>query len=264
MRSLVTGLGAILAFATAGCVETGVGAPARGPDPAVVGATLALDLRNPDAARESVFGDVILFSAPGIGVAVAVDGGAAPGTQDGYVDQVFLLQQQEPARVDPRLLRSAELFYAGRLLMVRAPGAAPVAFMVQGTGDPVPAAERLPFTASGAQRLVGFGMSRRTGAWQIPLDEVTGTAMATLLPSCATATDGGVRVATTCDSGGEGSTSCSTSCPGGACSTSCGSGFYSCCNMGACTCTCVASGGGGANPKPPINATNAPPGHGRP
>lgn len=251
-----------------GCVENGVGAPARGPNPAAVDATLALDLRNPNEARESVFGDAMLFTAPGMGVAVAVDGGTAPGMQDGYVDQVFVLQQQEPARVEPRRLPSAELFHAGKLLLVRSAGAEPLAFVVQAPGDAEPSADRLPFSPAGAQRFTGFGMSRRTGAWQLRLEEVTGSGMATLLPACAARTDGQVGAAAACDSGGEGSTSCSTSChtaSGGSCSTTCGSGYYSCCDKGACSCTCVAGGSGGnPGPKPPINMTSVPPGRGQP
>lgn len=254
--------GFVFAFGclTAACVETGVGAPARGPNPAAVSAVLARDLRNPDAARESVFGDAVLFTAPGLGVAIALDGGATPGMQDGYVDQVFILQQQEPTPLEARSLRSAEVFFAGRLLLVRAENGVRAAFMVQAAGDPEPAADRLPFTAEGAERFQGFGMSRRTGAWEVALDEAAGASMASLLPACAPPPSGEVSAAGTCDSGGEGSTSCSTSCAtvsGGSCSTSCGGGYYSCCNKGSCSCTCVASGGGGGT-RPPINMTSVP------
>lgn len=262
IRSRTSGLGLFIAFATAGCIENGVGTPPRGPNPAAVSATLATDLRNPGEARSSLFGDVVLFAAPGMGVAIAIDGGTSPGTQDGYVDQVFLLQQEAPSVVEPRRLSSAELFYAGRLLMVRAAGTAPLTFMVQGAGDPEPAVDRLPFSASGAQRFAGHGISRRTGAWQIPLDEVTASSMSGLLPSCATRQDATIGTAQLCDSGGEGSTSCSTSCAGvngGSCSTTCGTGYYSCCDRGACQCTCVASTGG-----TPINETSVPPRGGRP
>lgn len=254
-------LGLFVVFATAGCMENGAG-PARGPNPAAVSASLATDLRNPDEARSSLFGDVVLFAAPGMGVALAIDGGTSPGTQDGYADQVFLLQQEAPSAVKARWLSSAELFYAGRLLMVRAAGAAPLTFTVRGADDPEPAVDRLPFSASGAERFTGYGISRRTGAWQIPLDEVTASSMRDLLPSCADGQDGTIRTAQLCDSGGEGSTSCSTSCAGvngGSCSTTCGTGYYSCCDRGACTCTCVASSGG-----TPVHETAIPPPGGRP
>lgn len=185
MRSWIrtSALGLSIAFAAAGCIENGAGTPARGPNPAAVSANLATDLRNPGETRSSLFGDVVLFTAPGMGVALAIDGGTSPGTQDGYVDQVFLLQQEAPSAVEPRRLSSAELFYAGRLLMVRAAGAAPLTFVVQGTGDPEPAVDRLPFSASGAERFTGYGISRRTGAWQIPLNEVTSASASELLPS---------------------------------------------------------------------------------
>jgi hypothetical protein len=191
----------VLASATAGCVESGVGPPARGPNPAAASATLALDLRNPGDARENLFGDAVLFTAQGIGVALALDGGSSRGVQDGYVDQVFVLQQQEPRSIEPRILCSAELFYGGRLLIVRAAGAAPLVFAAQGAGDPDPAAGWLPSSAAGTERFVGFGISRRTGAWGIPLDEVTGRSAGILLSVGTPGTDG---EAGTCDSGGEG------------------------------------------------------------
>jgi len=180
-RAFISGVGVILLSATAGCIENGVGAPSRGPNPAAMSATLALDLRNPQEARESIYGDFVLFSAPGVGLALALDGGAAPGTQDGYVDQVFLLQQEEPSAVEPRLLSAGELFYAGRLLMVRAVGAGPLVFTVRGEGDPEPAVDRLPFSPTGSERFAGYGISRRMGAWQVRLEEVTGSAMTDLL-----------------------------------------------------------------------------------
>ncbi|HEX2210606.1 MAG TPA: hypothetical protein VHG93_23195 [Longimicrobium sp.] len=256
--------GMVIACAAAGCMESGVGTPARGPNPAATSATLALDLRNPDAARETAFGDAVLFTAPGIGVALALDGGAEPGLQDGYVDQVFVLQQAAPTMFESRILRSAEVFFAGRVLMIRTAAGARTALMVQVDGEPVPLVDRLPFSSAGAERFTGFGMSRRTGAWGIGLDEVIGARMSDLLPACAT--NGEAGIASVCDSGGEGSTSCSTSCSigSGSCSTSCGTGYYSCCSMTACSCTCVAGGGGGGGPKPPINVTSEPSGARRP
>lgn len=182
MRNAMIRLGACAILAAgAGCVENGGGAaPASGPTPAAAGATLALDLRNPHEARESIFGDAVLFTAPGMGLALALDGGTQPGMQDGYVDQVFVLQQQAPAALQPRRLASAELFYAGPLLMVRS-STDRLAWMVRGDGDADPQVDRLPFSASGAERFVGFGMSRRTGAWQVRLEDAAGASMASLL-----------------------------------------------------------------------------------
>jgi hypothetical protein len=251
-----------LACAMGSCMENSVGAPAQGPSPAAVSATLALDLRNPQAASEFIHGDVVLFPVPRTGLALAVDGGASPGAQDGYVDQVFVLQQQQPAAMDVRALSNAEVHYAGRMLSVRAAGRAPVLLLVQGEGDAAP--DLSGGRTAGAERFAGFGISRRTGAWEVRLQEVTGTAMADLLPTCATPRADGVTAAANCDSGGMGSTSCSTTCltvNGGSCSTSCGAGYYACCNKGACTCTCEPAGG---PQPPPINITSQPPGSARP
>lgn len=217
-----------------GCIENSAATSSQGPDPAAVSATLALDLRNPSAARQSISGDAVLFPVPGKGLALAVDGGSAG--RDGYVDQVFVLQQETASAVQSRVLSGADIFYAGRLLLVRAAGHAPVVFVVQGDGGAEPDMGGVP---AGAERFTGFGMARRTGAWEIPLDEVTGARMSDLLPTCASAPTDGVRTASTCDSGGAGATSCSTSCiSGGSCSTSCTAGYYACCNKAVCTCTC--------------------------
>lgn len=247
-----------LACVLGSCMENGVGAPSQGPSPAAVSATLALDLRSPLEAREFIHGDVVLFTVPG-GLALAVDGGASPGAQDGYVDQVFVLQQEQPAAVDSRLIPNAEIYYAGRVIALRAAGHAPVLFVMRGEGDPEPDLGGTP--AAGAERFVGYGISRRTGAWEVRLDEATAASMRAMLPTCASVpAQGGVSLASTCDSGGPGSTSCTTTCltvNGGSCSTSCGSGYYACCNKGACTCTCEAAP---SPQRPPINITSHPQG----
>ncbi len=211
-----------LACALGSCMESTVGAPSAGPDPAAVRETLALELRNPLEAREFIHGDVVLFTVPGKGVALAVDGGASRGAQDGYVDQVFVLQQAQPTTMDSRFVPNAELQYAGRAIVLRAADRAPLLFVMRGDGDPEPELDGVP--ESGAERFVGHGISRGTGAWQVRLEEVTGASMAALLPLCASApVEGDVRLAATCDSGGPGSTSCSTTCltvNGGSCSPS--------------------------------------------
>ena len=167
-------LGIVLASAAAAC------APARGPNPDAVRETLAIDLRNPDEARESFFGDAMLFTVAGVGTAVALDGGTTRGMQDGYVDQLFVLQQPEPSRTAPRLLRAVELFYAGRLLLIHRAGMGPIVLAVQRDGDPDPALGWLGSRAVRAERFAGFGLSRRTGAWDVPLRDAPGASLASL------------------------------------------------------------------------------------
>lgn len=223
----------------AACLETGVAPPADGPSPEAVRAAQSMRLGVPIHARESLQGDAMLFTVSGTGLALALDGGTSAASHDGYVDQVFVLQQEAPAAESPRLLANADIHYAGNLLLVRAPGHRPLLFLVQGRGDPLPDAGALG--ANDAQRYSGFGLARRTGTWEMRLTDVATTSMRDLLPTCAASPDGTVSAAGTCDSGGVGSTSCSTSCvsSGDGCATSCGSGYYSCCNKAVCTCTCV-------------------------
>lgn len=217
-----------------GCTENSAATSSPGRGPAAVSAAPAPDLRNPSTAQQSIFGDAILFPVPGKGLALAIDGGSAG--RDGYVDQVFVLQQETPSAVPSRVLSGAEIFHAGRLLLVRAAGQAPVVFVVGGDGDAEPDMGRVP---AGAQRFTGHGIARRTGAWKVALEEATGARMSDLLPTCPSAPTGGVRAASTCDSGGGGATSCSTSCiSGGSCSTTCAAGYFACCNKAVCTCTC--------------------------
>lgn len=225
----------------AACLETGVAPPVGGPSPEAVRAAQTVRLGVPNQARESLQGDVVLFPVSGTGLALALDGGASAVSHDGYVDQVFVLQQESPTAESPRLLTNADIHYAGSLLLVRAPGHRPLLFLVQGQGDPVPDAGAIG--ANDAQRYSGFGLARRTGSWEVRLTDVAATPMRDLLPTCAASAnaDSTASAAGTCDSGGVGSTSCSTSCvsAGEGCATSCGSGYYSCCNKAVCTCTCV-------------------------
>lgn len=171
--ALLRVFGAVLVAATGACAAGGAGAPADGPEPATV------STRNAD--EETIFGDAVLFTAVGMGMAVAVDGGATRGMQDGYVDQLFILQQQEPSRTQPRDLRAVELFYADRLLLVRRAGAAPIVLAVQIPGHADPALGWLGSGANAAERFAGSQLFSFTGAWEIPLRDVPSTPIGSLL-----------------------------------------------------------------------------------
>lgn len=154
-----------LPCAAAGCASNPPGAGGIGPDPAAIEATLALDLHNPDSARETFFGDVLVIGLPHHGVAVLLDGGPTRGMRDGYVDQTFVLQQEEHPGLRPRMIHDAELHYAGRVLFIRDPRGASLLLAVgEGEIDSVPASTR-----AGARRYEGYGLARRTGAWNVTL-----------------------------------------------------------------------------------------------
>jgi hypothetical protein len=157
----------LLVCGSAACASSGGGASGGGHESA-------------DEA-ETIFGDAVAFTAVGMGMAVAVDGGERRGMQDGYVDQLFLLQQSEPSRTEPRLLRAVELFHADGVLLVRRADAPPLVFAVQIPGRPDPALGWLGSRANAGERFAGVELFSYTGAWNIPLRDVPSVSIATLL-----------------------------------------------------------------------------------
>jgi hypothetical protein len=207
---------------------------------------------------DRIAGDAWLVPVSGHGVALVIDGGSEPGMQDGFVDHVFLLAQEHPEPVQPRRLRDAEFHSNGRVILAQGSGTQPLVLALAAPPPQrVPQIDVMPTTPDNAERYEGYGLSRRTAAWSVPLDEILTRGVAELIPACGR-TEGqpGIASLSTCSSGGPGSTACSTTCltaSGGDCSTSCGSGYYACCNQGDCTCTCVQNpSSGGGEPKPPI------------
>jgi hypothetical protein len=174
-------------------------------------------------------------------MALLLDGGSRPGLEDGFVDQVFVLQQENAVSPVRQRVNDAEIFYAGSSLLVRSHGRPEILLTLERAEDAGVWRAHVPTGTVPDQRWSGYGLSRRTGAWTLPLDGVEESSLLSVLPACGSAGGSGdVGTASTCDSGGQGSNSCSTSCgPNSSCSTSCDSGYYSCCDSGKCTCTCV-------------------------
>lgn len=158
---------AALACVAAACTVNPRNVARTGPDPAAVSAAVVLDVRDPDSARETFFGDVLVISLPRQGIAVMLDGGPTPRMRDGYVDQAFVLQQEAPSDVRARMITGAELHYAGRALFILNPEGASLLLSV---GEDAARIESTPASAlAGATRYEGFGLARRTGAWTVPL-----------------------------------------------------------------------------------------------
>lgn len=246
----------IVTSATA-CAENGAGINAKGPNPAAIRSNLAGRHGMPGRV-DRIAGDAWLVPVSGHGVAIVIDGGPEPGMQDGFVDHVFLLAQEDPVNVQSRSLRDAQFHSNGRVLLAHGAGIQPV---VLALGNPppqlVPQIDVMPTVPQGAERYEGYGLSLRTGAWSVPLDEILTRGVAELIPACGRAVGhAGIPSLSTCSSGGPGSTACSTTCltaSGGDCSTSCRPGYYACCNQADCTCACVQNpSSGGGEPKPPI------------
>jgi hypothetical protein len=249
--------GLLIVTAATACTENGAGINMKGPNPAAVRSNLAVLPGTPGTVHR-IAGDAWLIPVSGSGVAIVIDGGPEPGMQDGFVDHVFLLAQQHPVDLQPRTLRDAEFHTNGHVLLAHGAGTQPVVLAI---GNPPPQQVAqihfMPTVPQSAERYEGYGLSLRTGAWSIPLDEILTRGVAELIPGCGgTGGEAGIASLSTCDSGGPGSTACGTTCltaSPGQCNITCGPGYHSCCNRSTCSCTCVQnSSSGGGEPKPPI------------
>ncbi|HKP74693.1 MAG TPA: hypothetical protein VJT67_04085 [Longimicrobiaceae bacterium] len=205
------------------------------PIPAAKAERAALNVRAGDAGRFE--GDAYFGRVPEKHVVfVALDGGDRGQAPDGVVDQVFVLQSDAylPG-VLPGKVPGVGLVYTRGSVLVQGRGAGlPVRFTIAG---------REPVVMEGTRPAdwLGYGLSRRTGQWPVGEGVPLLEALRSALASCSRG-EGEVQVMSFCDSGGRGSTGCSTSCGGGgSCSVSCGAGYFSCCRAGSCSCTCVNS-----------------------
>jgi len=226
--------GVVLLLAVVGCSDV----PTRQehPIPTPEAERAALNVRAGDVGQPFE-GDAYFGRVPERNVVfIALDGGDRRQAPDGVVDQVFVLQSDAfLGGVIPGRVSGVQMLYTRGSVLVRGRGAGfPVRFTVAG---------KEPVAVAGARPLDwrGYGLSRRIGQWPlvegVPLVKALGSALA----SCSQG-EGEVRVMSICDSGGAGSTGCSTSCAGGgSCSVSCGQGYYSCCQVASCSCTCVTS-----------------------
>ncbi|WP_375448435.1 hypothetical protein [uncultured Fibrella sp.] len=91
----------------------------------------------------------------------------------------------------------------------------------------------------GSNIYIGYGLSVRTG-----IVESTATSYYKNVVNKRSSFDGTLNVGdgggggVACESGGVGSTSCSSTFGDASCSTSCGTGYYACCRAGATSCKC--------------------------
>jgi hypothetical protein len=212
----------------------------------------SLDLRNPDQASAILVGDVLIQSIRGTNaVVVALDGGSRPGLSDGVADQVFVLQREGTGDSEGRMkLSGARMLYEGKSLLIRPRDGSPALALTLNATAPLTERARVFLGRTAVRdRWAGYGLSRRTGHWQLHGAFFAPNEVANLIPACRRSS---VRTAgapvrsfgldNICDSGGVGSSGCSTGCISGrSCSTSCTAGYHSCCDRGACSCTCVAN-----------------------
>lgn len=165
-------IGLFTITAATACAEHGTGINTKGPNPAAIRSNFAV-LPGTPGRVDRIAGDAWLVPVSGRGVAIVIDGGREPGMQDGFVDHVFLLTQEHPVDAKPRRLRDAQFHSNGRVLLAHGAGIQPV---VLALGDPppqlVPQIDVMPAAPDGAERYEGYGLSLRTGAWSVPLDEI--------------------------------------------------------------------------------------------
>jgi hypothetical protein len=209
---------------------------------------------------EVLQGNVLVRSAPdGPNYEVILDVRDRPGTPDGVADRVWVLQNTPPRRgIRPMRLPNANVYSReGEVIVAPSQGSGAIVFQLREIPtpllDPMPrdwSEHRARFLGSRriVQRFWGVGLAQSTGSWPLARD---GSAPAEAgafnrVPPSGTMSTLGAG----CDSGGPGSASCSVSFGNSSCSTSCQSGYYSCCNAGTpCQCSCipVAPPGGGSS-----------------
>ena len=195
------------------------------------------------AETEVLYGRVVIDAVRGYGMGIALDQRSSTAEPDGTFDRLFVLEKvglipdEFPITIDNArlLVRDDGLVATSRnkpLVLgffqndnARTTEEQVDSLVMEFGGRSLPNDALFVYS--------GFGFSRASGKWTLPLDS---TWMGPPL------TEG------QCKSGGLGSTSCSTTCPqSNSCSVSCGTGYYSCCNCGffvGATCSCTANPGG--------------------
>jgi hypothetical protein len=188
-------------------------------------ATFACSLSILGGERPAVFSGDVAVRTELEGITVVVD-----TDRDGFPDHRFRLQMTQVPIDDPveYFFEEAQVTHTKNALYVAA------------THEPV----TLAFTLDKAtvvprdvtRRVAGFGLSYELA--EVPPHDgnrrpsrVTGNPEQDVDPI-----DGGGMAAVNCPTGGRGSTSCESSCPGFSCSVTCSVGYYACCSCTRCKC----------------------------
>jgi hypothetical protein len=211
--------------------------------PADVSTAAGDELSRPSSAREVLIGSVGVQTFDD-DVIVSLDGGPNPAQPDGVADRVFVLQRKGPVdAIAPEQLKRARLVVSpSEVEIVSFEGVRVLRLLLQtdGTVGPTNVRDR------GWPTAVGYGLSRRSGAWALSAGALDAAQIKDVSAGCGRVVDeSGARTASPfafCWSGGAGATSCTTPCTGGrACSVGCATGSYACCDNTLCRCTCVAA-----------------------
>ncbi|HEX8695323.1 MAG TPA: hypothetical protein VF746_23125 [Longimicrobium sp.] len=196
------------------------------------------------SGTEVLYGSVVLYPLPGSSdIVVAVDGGERGAPADGYADVAFVLQRGYATSVPEftRVERARVVADPAGLVVTSASGNAYVAGLFLGSKVGGPGGRLASSNVAVGRTWTGYGLARRTGKWQVPVSASSDAAQA--LGRCSRQPADAASPLfsqTVCTSGGVGSTSCSTYCPGGGnCSVTCDDGYYSCCDKVYCVCTCT-------------------------
>jgi len=169
---------------------------------------------------------------------------------DSRVERIFVLQSEIALGIPAQSFEAARIRYNPKSVIVLAPrDRKAVILHINGASFDVP-----PTAAATATVVGGFGLSRRGGWFALVNGSIPTPAVERIVSlSCnteQTGTFGPLVIYPGCNAGGPGSSNCSITCsphPGQeepwsyACSTTCGSGYYSCCTCSAISgagCTC--------------------------
>jgi hypothetical protein len=177
-------------------------------------------------------------------VVVWLDEGRPSRPRDGVADRVFVLQRQGPIEpVAERALDIGHLSVTESQVEVRAADGTPILRLLRQRDASRQTA--LTDREAGWPTVVGFGLSRRTGAWALSDGGLADDQLRDVAAGCGAGRRGDGDLALPfahCWSGGAGAQTCSTGCIGGkSCSVGCSTGFYACCDDSRCRCTCVAA-----------------------
>lgn len=151
------------------------------------------------------------------------------GNGDGVADYAFILQvleELDKGKYDMRMENVVLAYEQESLLITTSDKENVVELLLDRAKQQYPT----------SNPILGYGLAKWKSQWEFPISEEDFIVMCNLSQN------------TSCDSGGEGASSCMVNCggQGGSCSVTCNRGYYACCNCGTSSeeaeCYCIKEG----------------------